>query len=258
MKIICPFIVHLLFTIFCQVKCASLSSTSLSFDSTISSSFSSSLIPTITSSPNLAAKKETKDTNQLNNRILPVEKQLLNNYAINSFQINHEDHEMIKDDQTVNQLIKAKNDFNLNEDQAINHLIKLPSTDQLIQQSLIKHKNCGMQHLTSTGILTASSTLQLSERNPIALSKLVQKSKFESNENSTNLFKNDHLTNKTNKNRLFNFASNFERKRSNSRRGKVVGGNLAYEGEFPWQVSIRKFDNHHCGGVLISEVERTI
>jgi hypothetical protein len=36
------------------------------------------------------------------------------------------------------------------------------------------------------------------------------------------------------------------------RRAKVVGGNLAFDGEFPWAVSIRKYEQHHCGGVILN------
>lgn len=62
--------------------------------------------------------------------------------------------------------------------------------------------------------------------------------------------RNQQSSNKTTSRRKFN---------NNRRVGKVVGGQLAYEGEFPWTVSIRKLDahanafNHHCGGVIISE-----
>src|SRR5688572_13178462 len=36
------------------------------------------------------------------------------------------------------------------------------------------------------------------------------------------------------------------------RSSKVVGGNDTYDGEFPWTVSIRRNDHHHCGGVIVS------
>lgn len=35
------------------------------------------------------------------------------------------------------------------------------------------------------------------------------------------------------------------------RSSKVVGGNDTYDGEFPWTVSIRRNDHHHCGGVIV-------
>lgn len=36
------------------------------------------------------------------------------------------------------------------------------------------------------------------------------------------------------------------------RQPKVVGGSLALDGEFPWAVSIRKYEQHHCGGVILN------
>lgn len=33
---------------------------------------------------------------------------------------------------------------------------------------------------------------------------------------------------------------------------KVVGGNDTYDGEFPWTVSVRRNDHHHCGGVIVA------
>lgn len=36
------------------------------------------------------------------------------------------------------------------------------------------------------------------------------------------------------------------------RSSKVVGGNDTYLGEFPWTVSVRRSDHHHCGGVIVS------
>lgn len=38
-----------------------------------------------------------------------------------------------------------------------------------------------------------------------------------------------------------------------TRTSKVVGGNETYQGEFPWTVSIRRFNHHHCGGVIIGQ-----
>ena len=35
------------------------------------------------------------------------------------------------------------------------------------------------------------------------------------------------------------------------RSSKVVGGNDTYDGEFPWTVSVRRNDHHHCGGVIV-------
>ena len=35
------------------------------------------------------------------------------------------------------------------------------------------------------------------------------------------------------------------------RSSKVVGGNDTYDGEFPWTVSIRRYEHHHCGGVIV-------
>ncbi|KAI1293834.1 Serine protease 27 [Halotydeus destructor] len=35
------------------------------------------------------------------------------------------------------------------------------------------------------------------------------------------------------------------------RNSKVVGGNDTYDGEFPWTVSVRRNDRHHCGGVIV-------
>ncbi|KAI1305956.1 Plasma kallikrein [Halotydeus destructor] len=37
------------------------------------------------------------------------------------------------------------------------------------------------------------------------------------------------------------------------RTGRIVGGDDAYEGEFPWTVSIRLNGQHYCGGVLLNE-----
>lgn len=37
------------------------------------------------------------------------------------------------------------------------------------------------------------------------------------------------------------------------RSSKVVGGNDTYDGEFPWTVSVRRNDHHHCGGALVSK-----
>lgn len=37
-----------------------------------------------------------------------------------------------------------------------------------------------------------------------------------------------------------------------NRKGKVVGGDLVFDGEFPWAVSIRKYEQHHCGGVILN------
>ena len=36
------------------------------------------------------------------------------------------------------------------------------------------------------------------------------------------------------------------------RTSKVVGGNETYDGEFPWTVSVRRNDHHHCGGVIVA------
>lgn len=36
------------------------------------------------------------------------------------------------------------------------------------------------------------------------------------------------------------------------RSSKVVGGNDTYDGEFPFAVSVRRNDHHHCGGVIVS------
>ena len=36
------------------------------------------------------------------------------------------------------------------------------------------------------------------------------------------------------------------------RSSKVVGGNDTFDGEFPWVVSVRRSDHHHCGGVIVS------
>ena len=35
------------------------------------------------------------------------------------------------------------------------------------------------------------------------------------------------------------------------RSSKVVGGNDTFDGEFPWIVSVRRNDHHHCGGVIV-------
>ena len=37
------------------------------------------------------------------------------------------------------------------------------------------------------------------------------------------------------------------------RSSKVVGGNDTYDGEFPWTVSVRRNDHHHCGGVIVGK-----
>lgn len=41
--------------------------------------------------------------------------------------------------------------------------------------------------------------------------------------------------------------------RQHIRTSKVVGGNETLQGEFPWTVSIRRFNHHHCGGVIIAQ-----
>ena len=35
---------------------------------------------------------------------------------------------------------------------------------------------------------------------------------------------------------------------------RILGGNKAEEGDWPWQVSLQKNNVHHCGGVLISSM----
>lgn len=37
------------------------------------------------------------------------------------------------------------------------------------------------------------------------------------------------------------------------REPRIVGGNNTYEGEFPWAVSIQRYGNHHCGGVIVGK-----
>lgn len=37
------------------------------------------------------------------------------------------------------------------------------------------------------------------------------------------------------------------------REPRIVGGNSTYEGEFPWAVSIQRYGNHHCGGVIVGK-----
>lgn len=45
--------------------------------------------------------------------------------------------------------------------------------------------------------------------------------------------------------------SNCGRQQVVLREPRIVGGNNTYEGEFPWAVSIQRYGNHHCGGVIV-------
>ena len=228
----------------------------------------------------ISTRKHAKDSqlNRSNDRLLhDDDKQFVNSFPISgtSFEISHEinplnhplshplNHQL---NHPLNPEINP--DINLDLNPELNHEIvaqniddpnERPNTDlpmvdpQHGQQtfSQIRHRNCGVQQLSAGRLAPLPS---LSERHSIAFSKLV-KSKLEQHRNEAHQstgspFKSE---NKTNKNRQFyNFeASIAGRRKSNSRRGKVVGGELAYDGEFPWTVSIRKFDAHHCGGVSL-------
>ncbi len=35
--------------------------------------------------------------------------------------------------------------------------------------------------------------------------------------------------------------------------GRIVGGDAAAQGEFPWQVSLQQFGRHFCGGSVIGK-----
>ena len=194
------------------------------------------------SAPISTTPKNTKDkqVNRSNDRLLQDDdKQFVGVYPISSagFEISHE---------IVAQHIDDPNDR--------------PSTDQsAIQQqasgrrpfSQIRHRNCGVQQVSASRLAPLPS---LSERHSLAFSKLVKSNlelqRNESNQQATgSTFKGVQSDHKMHRNRFYNFEAIAARRKSNSRRGKVVGGELAYDGEFPWTVSIRKFDAHHCGGV---------
>lgn len=125
------------------------------------------------------------------------------------------------DKQFVNNYAIDTVNYELRQDDAAHQQqINQPIKQPISATQSVKHQNCGFQHL-KTGRLTLPS-LALTERN-LALSKSTKR----------------------------NFDSIASNRRRPTRRGKVVGGELAYDGEFPWTVSIRKFDAHHCGGVII-------
>ena len=194
----------------------------------------------LTPSPN-SSLKTTKD--QVNNRLLDKQP-YLTNYAIHSYEINHE-------------IVKDKD---LNEEKPIDLAIDNQEDQQTLNPTntnQIKHRNCGLQQLNANRFQLPPA-LTLNERNSIALSKLIKlKLDQKQSENKNEENKSRHLINYFNKlDPHFNKSSVNNRSsslKSNQRKGKVVGGDLAYEGEFPWIASIRKFENHHCGGVLINE-----
>lgn len=217
-------LIHLLLNQIIQIESASLTST----DSTLS--------PSITRRNN--TRRNTKDRS--NDRLLQDDDKLLGSvYAISS--TSFDQHEIVA--QQIDDPL-ANTDLPVTEQHAISQRPFYP----------IRHRNCGVQQLSSARLAALPS---LSERHSLAFSKLV-KSKLGQYRNEGNQqvtggpLKGVHSENQktTNKNRFYNFeASVAGRRKSNSRRGKVVGGELAYDGEFPWTVSIRKFDAHHCGGV---------
>lgn len=51
----------------------------------------------------------------------------------------------------------------------------------------------------------------------------------------------------------FSATSTCGRQQVGYREPRIVGGNNTYEGEFPWAVSIQRYGNHHCGGVIVGK-----
>lgn len=183
-------------------------------------------------------------TNQIQNASLSSSTILTSSSILNDSQLNAR---FLPTDQ-----LKFILNYEINSDESsqLNQPAKQTKKQQIIDQSIIgqtinqltkQHRNCGVQQLT-----TGRSPLSLINERNLAIAKLRKKDSI-----------NDHRYHLTNENRPSNYehhlTMNQNRKKNTRRVGKVVGGELAYDGEFPWTVSIRKFDQHHCGGVIISE-----
>lgn len=224
--------IHLLLYQISQIKSATLTTTA---DSTA--------VP-----PSVTTRRYTKDSNRSNDRLLQEDdKSLSSGYASNGFEI--DPHGIVA---------QQIDDPLTNTDRPV--IEQQTASQRPFSAYRIRYRNCGVQQLSSARLTALPS---LSERHSLAFSKLVR-SKLEQYRNEGKhqqvtgvggpLKGVHHPENKSssNKNRFYNFELSSiagSRRKSNSRRGKVVGGELAYDGEFPWTVSIRKFDAHHCGGV---------